>query len=297
MQCGKWTVGSVLCGWVLVMVSGCVSLDEHRRLQAKHRNVLAEKVVLAQELYDMRNGSGSLHARADSLERELATKDELVSNLRSENELLEKMRSMYQSQIAELADKQHLGDIAIVGPKLPQQLDNALKRFADEHPSAVEYDAARGTVKWKSDLLFALGSDVVKQTSMETLKSFAEVIKSPPAAGFEVIVVGHTDNRPISRAATRATHPTNWHLSAHRAISVARVLRKFDYAPKRIGVMGFGEYRTVAPNTTEEGRTRNRRVEIYLVPTGSIVQPSVGLLRQKGREALALAMRPLSCGS
>jgi len=292
MQCGKWMVGSVLGGWVLVVLSGCVSLDEHRRLQAKHRNLLAEKEVLAQELYDMRNGSGSLHTRVDSLERELATKDELVANLRSENDLLENMRSAYESQIAELADKQRLGDIAIVGPKLPQPLDNALKQFADEHPSAVEYDAARGTVKWKADLLFALGSDVVKQSSMEALKSFAEVIESPAGAGFEVIVVGHTDNRPISRAATRAKHPTNWHLSAHRAISVARVLQKFDYAPERIGVMGYGEYRTVAPNTTEEGRQRNRRVEIYLVPTGSIVQPSVGLLGQEGREALAWATRP-----
>lgn len=289
MLSGKWMAGIVLGGWIVVSAGGCVSLDNYRRLQAQHRNVLAEKEALAQELYDMRNGSGSLNSRVDSLERELATKDQLVANLRSENDLLEKMRTVYESEMTDMANKQKLGDIAIVGPKLPQPLDSALKRFADERPSEVEYDSAHGTVKWKSDLLFALGSDVVKQSSIESLKAFSEVIKSPAAKDFEVIVVGHTDDRPISRPETKAKHPTNWHLSAHRAISVATLLRQFDYDPHRIGVMGFGEYRNVAPNTNEEGRARNRRVEIYLVPVGSIVQTAVGCLWHEGQEALAFA--------
>lgn len=272
MRGGRGIAGVVVGGWVLIAGVGCVSLDQHRQLQAKHRNVIAEKEALAQELFDFRHGSGSLRTRIDSCERELQTKDELAANLRSENELLEEMRQIAQAELAAMAEKQQLGDIAIVGPKLPQPLDNALKRFADEHPSSVVYDAARGTVKWKSDLLFALASDVVKEPSMESLKAFAEVIRSPAAAGFEVIVVGHTDNQPISREKTKAQHPTNWHLSAHRAISVGAILRKNGYAPEHVGVMGCGEYRPIADNSAEAGRSQNRRVEIYLVPTGSIVQ-------------------------
>ena len=48
-------------------------------------------------------------------------------------------------------------------------LHAALKRFSDQHPSSVMYDAPRGTVKWKSDLLFPIGSDVVKASSTEAL--------------------------------------------------------------------------------------------------------------------------------
>lgn len=289
MHGGRWMVGAVLGCGALIAGGGCVSLDEHRRLQAQNRNLAAEKEALAQELQDIRGGSGSLRTRVDALEREVRTKDQLVANLRSENQLLEEMRRLAQNQLAEMADKQTLGDIAIVGPKLPQQLDSALKRFADEHPSAVEYDAVHGTVKWKSDLLFALGSDVVKQSSMDALRGFTEIVKSPAAANFEVIVVGHTDDQPIKRAETKASHPTNWHLSAHRAISVASILRENGYAPKRIGVMGFGEYRPAAPNSSESARERNRRVEIYLIPQGSIVASAAGVGWEAKGEALAFA--------
>ncbi len=286
MRCGKWIVGLTVGGWVVIGVSGCVSLDDHRRLEALNRNLAAEKESLNQELFDARTGTDSLRARTDSLERELASKDELLANLRSENELLDEMRKTAQAALEEMAGKQ-FGDIAITAPKLPEALDNALKRFADEHPSGVIYDSVRGTVRWKADLLFALGSDVVRESSMEALRGFSEIIKSPAAADFEVIVVGHTDNRPISRPKTKAKHPTNWHLSAHRAISVAHMLRKNGYSQERIGVMGYGEYRPVADNATEKGASQNRRVEIYLVPHGALVQASAGW-RVDG-EALAFA--------
>ena len=288
MRCGKWIVGLTVGGWVVIGVSGCVSLDDHRRLEALNRNLAAEKESLNQELFDARTGTDSLRARTDSLERELASKDELLANLRSENELLDEMRKTAQAALEEMAGKP-FGDIAITAPKLPEQLDNALKQFADEHPSAVVYDSVHGTVRWKADLLFALGSDVVRESSMEALRGFSEIIKSPAAADFEVIVVGHTDNRPISRPKTKAKHPTNWHLSAHRAISVAYALRKNGYSQERIGVMGYGEYRPVADNATEKGAGQNRRVEIYLVPHGALVQASASTGWRVEGEALAFA--------
>ena len=76
---------------------------------------------------------------------------------------------------------------------------------------------------------------------MDALRGFSDIIKSPAAAGFEVIVVGHTDNKPISRPQTKQNHPTNWHLSAHRSIAVANVLLRNGYQPERVGVMGCGE--------------------------------------------------------
>lgn len=272
MRGGGWMVGCVASGFSLAVLSGCVPLEKHRRLDAARRNLTAEKESLAQELFDARNVNDSLRTRASSLERELDTKDELVANLRKENELLDEMRNTAQSALEGMADRQVLPDIGITSPRLPARLDSALKRFADEHPTAVVYDPGRGTMKWKADLLFALGSDVVKESSMESLRSFTEVIKSSAAADFEAIIVGHTDKRPIVRTATKAKHPTNWHLSAHRAIAVAFVLQKHGYPSDRVSVMGCGEYRPVADDTTEVDASQNRRVEIYLVPKGAIVQ-------------------------
>jgi chemotaxis protein MotB len=126
-------------------------------------------------------------------------------------------------------------------------------------------------VKWKGDLLFPLGSADVKPASLDALRSFAEVLKSPAAVDFESVIVGHTDNRPVQRPETRQKHPTNWHLSSHRAIAVGDVLQKYGYQADRIGVMGCSEFRPVAENSSESGQSNNRRVEIYLVPRGSIV--------------------------
>ncbi len=270
MRCGKWIVGLCVGGWMILSLSGCVSLDKHRRLAALNRNLQAEKQALQQELFDTRSNDDTLRVRADSLEHELAIKNELLANVLDENELLEEFRKEARARLDEMANRP-LGDISIAAPKLPEQLDNALKQFADQHPTAVTYDPMRGTMKWKSDLLFALGSDVVRESSMESLRGFSEVINSPAATDFEVIVVGHTDNKPISKPKTKEKHPTNWHLSTHRAIAVGSVLLKNAYAPERVAVMGCGEYRPVADNGTREGNSQNRRVEIYLVPRGVIV--------------------------
>ncbi|MCO6435782.1 MAG: OmpA family protein [Phycisphaerae bacterium] len=264
--------GCLLLGLVGVLglgsASGCVSLDKYRRLDASLRNTKAEKEALAQELFDLRHGSGSLRQQIDLQQRELAAKDELINNLREETELLSQSRKVALQQLEDMRGR--LGSVIISGPKLPPQLDSALKNFAQAHPGEVEYDAEQGIVKWKSDLLFALGSDVVKDSSMSALRGFADVLKSPAAADFEVVVVGHTDNRPIARAETRALHPSNWHLSTHRAIAVAKVLKESGYDPARIGLMGYGEYRPVADNTSEAGAQQNRRVDVYLVPRGSV---------------------------
>ncbi len=266
---GGHLAGVMAAAYLGAAGTGCVSLNEHNRLKAAHRMVLAEKEQLGTELYDERNVNDSLRTRVAALEREVGTKDELLTNLRSENNMLDQMRRMTQSELERAAGR--IGDITIEGTKLPPQLDTVLKRFADEHPTEVVYDPRLGTVKWKADLLFPLGSDVVKDTSMDGLRGFTDILKSAAAAGFEVIVVGHTDTVPIQKPETRAKHPTNWHLSAHRAIAVGNVLQKFGYPAQRIGVMGCSEFRPVADNGSESGKSQNRRVEIYLVPTGSIV--------------------------
>lgn len=280
MSRGNRIVMACVGGWMALLVTGCVSLDDHRRLEATNRNLAARNESLKGELFDVRSEADALRMQSDFRNSELASKQALIDNLRNENGLLDEIRRTAQGALDDMG-KVNLGAITIAGPKLPPQLDSALKQFASAHPSAVEYDAQHGTVKWKSDLLFALGSDVVRETSFEALKQFSDIIKSQVAMEFEAIVVGHTDTRPIRKSVTKANHPTNWHLSAHRAIAVSRVLQNNGYPPERVSVMGCGEYRPIADNATAEGSSLNRRVEIYLVPRGAIVQAAASATTTK----------------
>ncbi|MBN2559542.1 MAG: OmpA family protein [Phycisphaerae bacterium] len=199
-----------------------------------------------------------------SLQRELDTKTAMAETLQAENERLDAMTRQLQEQLG-LAMK--VGDIQVVEVKLPPELDRALQDFAAQYPEAVEYDPQRGAVRWKSDLTFALGSDKVQDSVRNSLKSFADIVNSPAAAAFEVVVVGHTDDVRITPA-TAQKHPTNWHLSVHRAVAVMFALHQYGVDFKRIGCMGYGEYRPRKPNPPHGGCEANRRVEIFLVASG-----------------------------
>jgi len=80
-----------------------------------------------------------------------------------------------------------------------------------------------------------------------------------------VRIEGHTDDIPIKGSLT-GRYPTNWELSAARAINVARYLQKQAISPANLSAAGYGEFKPVADNSTVEGRAKNRRIEIVLVP-------------------------------
>ena len=124
-------------------------------------------------------------------------------------------------------------------------------------------------MKLKSDLLFEIGSDQVKAGAAQALGQLSGILNTEPGKDFDVVVAGHTDDIRIGKPATRAKHPTNWHLSAHRALSVLTMMGKNNMAPTRMSVRGFGEYRPVVPNKPgKKGHPQNRRVEIFIIPKG-----------------------------
>lgn len=83
----------------------------------------------------------------------------------------------------------------------------------------------------------------------------------------QIQVSGHTDNHPVGEKLT-AQFPTNWELSAARAITVVRFLtEKTGVPPERLVASGYGEFHPIANNKSHSGRARNRRIEILLTPT------------------------------
>jgi len=154
---------------------------------------------------------------------------------------------------------------------LPIDLSNALSKWAQDSGSdLVQYDDQTGMVRFKSDLVFNTGETSIKPDAVLQLKAFSQIMTMDSAKDFDVLVVGHTDNMPIKRAITKAKHPTNWHLSVHRAISVKDELENGKIGPQRLSVKGFGEYHPLEPNQGTKGNKANRRVEIFIVPAGSV---------------------------
>ncbi len=242
--------------------SGCVSQDEYLREKFARRKATERAETLERDLADERNRVLSLESERESLRGQLDTAQALAETLKAERDRLSDLNGRLMAQIEGMGDRP--GDIQVVEVKLPPELDKAIKEFAAQYPDAVEYDPQRGAVRWKSDLTFAIGSDEVQSRVMESLARFADICKSAAASQFEVVIVGHTDNLRIGPV-TAKKHPSNWHLSVHRAISVMNVLARSGVNETRLGVMGYGEWRPRVPNPARGGSEANRRVEIFLV--------------------------------
>jgi chemotaxis protein MotB len=219
-----------------------------------------KELLLLQRDTEIKTKNALLAQKEEQINQAVAEADSLRENFKKAQDLLEKLQPGVTSVF--------VNRTAV----LPDALDSKLKELAAKYPEYLEYLPDKGAVRWKADLLFELGSDKTQISSdvMASLREFAGIVNSGAASGFDVIVVGHTCNTPIMRPETLAIHRTNWHLSAHRAIAVMNVMAGLQVSMKRMGVMGYGEHRPIADNSTTAGKAKNRRVEIYLVPAEKV---------------------------
>ncbi len=110
-------------------------------------------------------------------------------------------------------------------------------------------------------MLYKSGSYEISERAGETLGKIAKIIQDYKE--YDVLIEGNTDNVPINRPNIR----NNWDLSSLRASSVVQALQNnYGIEPKRLTVGGRGEYNPVADNSTDNGRTKNRRTEIIITP-------------------------------
>ena len=149
---------------------------------------------------------------------------------------------------------------------LPTDVSAALEDIAAASGGLLTFDKAKGMLRFSSDVTFDSGSAQLTEKAKNVLAQVAAVLNGNSASGLEVQVVGHTDSVAIRKANTVAQHPTNMHLSAHRAISVRETLVSDGVGANRFMVAGYGEFRPVTENSTK-GAQANRRVELYLKPS------------------------------
>lgn len=255
----RW-IGLAAVGFAL---TGCVSQDQYNALKLE-RDRMAEQLVTAQrDASTSKSAADAYKAQLDQLAAGAGSSQGLVANLSAQVAAL-------QAQNDELNRKyQDALSRPVAGPTaLPPQLTSELNAFAQQNPDLVDFDSARGIVKFKSDVTFNVGDATLTAKARDVIDRFAKILNSAGASHYELMVAGHTDNAPVHNQATiNAGHKDNWYLSAHRAISVSSELQKTGVSSARIGVVGYADQHPIASNASESGKQQNRRVEVLILPT------------------------------
>ncbi len=248
-----------------VLLCGCVSKKQYLQLESDYQQTKESLIEcnangksMEQMLRDARAQNAELKAGLASLKASL---DQSMAQNSQGNVNISKLVDEINASnkyIKQLVDAKSKSD------SLNMVLTNNLTRsLSRDELKDVDVKVLKGVVyiSLADNMLFKSGSYEVSDRAMETLSKIAKIIKD--YSDYDVLVEGNTDNVPISRTNIR----NNWDLSALRASSVVQVLQdKFGINPSRLSAAGRGEYHTIADNTTDVGRQRNRRTEIIITP-------------------------------
>lgn len=142
------------------------------------------------------------------------------------------------------------------------ELQRKLKGEIDANQVSLGMEERGLVITFVDEVLFDSGKAVIKSDAYGVLNKVADTLKDK-VADKNIAVEGHTDNQPIKYSGWKS----NWELSTARATSVLHYLvDNCGIAPQRLQATGYGEYRPVASNLTEEGKVKNRRVEVIILP-------------------------------
>ena len=152
------------------------------------------------------------------------------------------------------------------------RLVSALRQEIADKDVALEQANRRLTVSIVDRVLFPSGQATLTPEGEPVIDRIGRVLAAVPDS--RILVEGHTDNVPIGPA-LQARFPSNWELSTARATEVVRrLIEQAAVAPARLRVAGRADTEPVASNETEDGRRRNRRIEIILLPAGEDGDPA-----------------------
>ena len=193
-----------------------------------------------QEATDLQKQLGDRNLRVASLEKQLADRDEELSRLRGD--LSAEMQKLTQAQ---------------------RGLVRALQPEIQKGDISVDLNSERLQINLASAYLFGLGEDELKPDGVNALKQVGTILKDYPE--YNVEVAGHTDNLAIRRK-LKEKFATNQALSEARAAGAVTALTEGGIAANSLTAAGYADTRPVAPNTSEAGRQKNRRVEIRVTP-------------------------------
>jgi chemotaxis protein MotB len=218
---------------------------------------------------DNKNLNDILKAKRDELNKiiaelraKLATKEVEVFSLQKH------MDELSQEKAQAIAEKEK--SIAEV-EKTYDSMVGAMQEEVEKGEVTITQLKDKLTLSMVEAILFDSGSSKVKKDGEKVLDRVAEILKK--VTDKQIRIEGYTDNVPI-RGALSEKFPTNWELSTARATNVVRYLQRDGIDPQLLGTCGYSEYRPIASNRTEEGKAKNRRIEIVLTPKDFVKVPA-----------------------
>lgn len=276
---------SVMIGFSLGL-GGCVSMGKYE-VKEKEANDISRNLHDLQGKYtDLDKDNAGLKARIVKLAGEVADltkeKDALTSDNAKLNDILKAKSDELSKEIAELRQNSSdleqrneglKGEIASLQKTKTEEVQKTSKTYEDMlekmkneiSQGQVTISELKGklTVNMVDAILFDSGKADVKPEGLAILQKVIDILKT---VNDKVIrIEGHTDNVQISDSLSRK-YPSNWELSAARAINVTRYLQQQGIDPSMLSAVAYGQYHPVAQNDSDEGRAKNRRIEIILVP-------------------------------
>lgn len=259
----------------LLFVASCgISKEEHDQLVQKAMD--EQKAEYDAKMKKMQAASDDDAAKKKEV---IESKDQMIKGLESEVKKLggdlARVRADLGDRVADLAATKT--DLAATTAELEQlrklraeaekeaaqfrAIAQKLKSMVDAGQLEVVMRKGRINLKLPDNILFPSGSDKLKKDGKEAIKSVADVLKE--VTDREFLIAGHTDNVPLGR---KGRFKNNWALSTARAVEVVDLMIEFGVSGDQLAAAGFGEFDPIADNETEEGRQKNRRLEIILLP-------------------------------
>lgn len=178
---------------------------------------------------------------------------------------LERLKAEKDQEIAELKHAKQL-------------LENKFQREIQEKELKLSMEEKGLVLRFIAEVFFDSGKADIKPEAYPILDKVAEFLKED-VPDRNIAIEGHTDNEPIKYSGWKS----NWELSAARALSVLHYLvDKKGIDPERVQAVGYGEYHPIADNSTPEGRQKNRRVEIVILPK-KLTKIREGFLEELGK--------------
>ncbi len=253
-----WTIAGVLTIALLLGLLGYASWEKKREVEQARADLATARAAIAKG-----------ESEASQLKEQLAAAQAQMADLQKEN----------QSAI-----------------QTHQSLEDEMRAALESKDVTISQLQGKLTVNILDRILFDSGEAELKPDGAAVLRKVAAILAQHP--NLKVHVIGHTDNVPIKPSA-RNRFPTNWELSTARANAAVRFLcEKAGVDPRRLGAVGYGEFRPVADNSTAEGRARNRRIAITILSeemagSDAVPKPTPGPLAPPSAPALATNAAPI----
>ena len=265
---------------------GCVSMGKYELKEKEAGDLTKSLHELQQKYADVSKENADLKAQVNKMTGDLAgisgERDRLIESRKGLELSLKSTAGEKNQKIADLSqrisdlEKENdnlKGDIANLRKAKEEEVQKTSKTY-EEMLEKMKNEISKGqvtiselkgklTVNMLNAILFDSGKAEVKPEGLAVLQKVIDILKNVKDKAIRI--EGHTDNVQIVGALT-VKYPTNWELSAARAINVTRYLQQQGIDPALLAAVAYGEYKPVASNDTEEGKAKNRRIEIILVP-------------------------------